>query len=301
MFFYIPLLIVLAWGLINPTGIRGAVENNVWSVSFLKFFYNNSDFPQLYTPPSTHPNANIFLATYAMNQGNYDLALEYIAPLIQASVPAGLTMYGHILFQKEDYQSAFAAWKQAGNTAALVKAGSLLQEKGRLDLIIEVNQNLYEMDPVTYTTWYADSLFKENNFATAITVLTFSIEQFPDAPGHATWLRFLAGSYSVMNMLQEAETTYRLAVQENPGDANTWREFGFMYFRNQKFPDAIACFNKCIEADPNKEYCYVDAGQAYEQAGLTDDALKAYQEAYKINPESEFTINAIERLLKGEE
>ena len=73
--FYLVILGLSIWGMINPEGIRAAAANNKWSLDFVDRFYDeNSTWQALPKPPSSHPHAKLLLAREAIDSGDDDLA-----------------------------------------------------------------------------------------------------------------------------------------------------------------------------------------------------------------------------------
>ncbi len=210
---YILILAVLVGGLVSPNGLRGAAANNAWSISFLKqYFHNSTISPELQLPPYTHAHADLLLAADALKHKNNDLSMQFVAAKVEDLDPLALGIYAQILFNKEDYSAAFEAWKKTGDTTAVTQASKALEEKGKTDLVLLANKTLYEIDPITYTSWYADKLINLKDSHTAMEILNRSIQQYPGTEQRTSWLRLLGNTYSTMQMWSEAEAIYRQAL-----------------------------------------------------------------------------------------
>ena len=118
--FYLLILAILVWGLITPTGIWGAWANNLWSTGFVNAFYEDpASLSQIPPPPVTHVHGNLFLIQRALQQKDYDLAMAYINPLVEASDPLALDAYVSVLYLQEDYTKALELWEKIGDVKSL--------------------------------------------------------------------------------------------------------------------------------------------------------------------------------------
>jgi tetratricopeptide (TPR) repeat protein len=61
-------------------------------------------------------------------------------------------------------------------------------------------------------------------------------------------------------------------------------DLGIIYYHLRYFDEAINHFNKLLERDPQNSNAFFNLGLSYEQASKVDQAIEAYETAYKINP-----------------
>ena len=57
------------------------------------------------------------------------------------------------------------------------------------------------------------------------------------------------------------------------------------------FDESIDAYLKAIERNPFNEKIYYDLGLVYNQKGLKDDAVKAFEMALEINPNEDIFNN----------
>ena len=173
---------IIAWGLSAPNGLRAAAADNAWSIAYLKYHFDNSvTFPQLYMPPSTHANASVLLAYQAMNQGDFNLASQYVNRLVDSAHPFALNTYAQLQYLQGDYGGAFELWKTVGNIPRLEQAAGEFQENGKKELAIQAFQSLYEIQPEIYTGILANKLSENQDIPAAIAVLKQAIHDYPDS------------------------------------------------------------------------------------------------------------------------
>lgn len=292
------LLGILVWGFITPSGIRGAWANNLWSTRFVKAYYEEpGSLSQLPPPPSTHVHGNLFLIQRAIQNQDYDLAMEYINPLVEASDPLALDAYVTILYFQEDYTKALELWEKIGNIRIIERAALDLVGKGRQDLALLGYRTLYQVNPEKYAISLAVPLKNQGEFEEALRIFQDSINNFPNSEFKYHWLRYSADIYQRQQKYEQAEATYMETLKVNPEDSRTWRNLGVLYSANFKdYNQAISCFEKMIEIDPQDSFGYFLLGQTYESAGLIEKAIEAYQTTLEKDPGYEAAQQAVERL-----
>lgn len=297
-FFSLVILGILVWGLITPSGIRAAWANNTWSTKFVNFYYKEpASLSQLTHPPSTHIHGKLFLIQQALQQKNYDLALNYINPPVESSDQLAMDAYVAILYLQEDYTKALEIWGESGNVQILEQAALDLVNRGRQDLALLGYQTLYRVNPEKYASSFAVSLKNQGDLDKALQIFQKSINEYPNSEFKHSWLRYSGDIYRAQKKFDEAKITYMEALKANPMDARSWRNLGLLYSSNFKnYEQAAICFEKMIEVEPDNSFGYFLLGQTHESAGLIKEAVKAYNTAIQLNPEYTEAQQALERL-----
>ena len=75
-----------------------------------------------------------------------------------------------------------------------------------------------------------------------------------------------------------------VAHADEPDDARAQVEFGNKVARQALCDEAIYRWKRATEIDPTYSAAWNNLGIAYEQKGLFDDALDAYEEALDLSP-----------------
>ncbi len=73
-------------------------------------------------------------------------------------------------------------------------------------------------------------------------------------------------------------------VAANPGDVEAWIKLGNRYFDASSYEKAIHAYNRALAINPDNADVVTDLGVMYRRNGQAFDALKAFEEAEKINP-----------------
>jgi len=264
-------LVILVLSFIVPEGIRTAVATNMWSVSFFKnSLVGTPTIDKLFTSSATHAHAGLLQARVAMEEQDFDLALQLLEPLLPTTDPVILETYAELLFSLGQYPESFENWKGLGMYNKLEHAAGALFAQGQSDDAILALQKAYDLRPDVYKTNLlnarlneADKLRDENHFSEAVTLYQAIIEQFPDSE---TPLSALAWSYSLQGENELAVSTIEKGMQ-------------------------IASTNYSF---------FMTAGRVFEQGGNWDRALDAYQAAHELSPNNQDPIVAIDRVKNAE-
>ncbi|KAJ9088622.1 Superkiller protein 3 [Entomophthora muscae] len=88
------------------------------------------------------------------------------------------------------------------------------------------------------------------------------------------------------NDIKGAQNSVSLATQEFPTLAWSWGKMGLFHLTNSRWTEAITCFQGALKADFNCVEYWEGLGEAYLEAGRLMAALKAFQRAEKLAPQS---------------
>lgn len=266
------LVIIIIFGMIIPNGIRAAIANNIWSVLFIRQTYQNADIdPQTFSPPETHKHAGLLLSNLALNKGDIELAENFLVPLLNSSDELVLEKYAQLAFLKGEYQEAIIIWKNMGRWFTLEQASRVISNEGDIDDLILVYQSAYELFPERYSRQLvraklrkADDLLNDHQYVQAIVAYQEIISQFPEEGSAYTGLAQVYLSDNQINLAH-------LTIQQG------WD----LHNRDIKY--------------------FLNAGQLYEQMGLPEEALRAYNAALEIDPDSSLARQGLENLLGADE
>jgi tetratricopeptide (TPR) repeat protein len=284
------LLILIALGIILPSGLRAAIANNLWSI---RFIYGTTAQPA----PDTHPHADLFLARQAYAQGDLDQAIDHIEPLAESTDPIIQHTYASLLYFQEDYEGAFEIWGAIGSELTLEQALREAQANGQGEVTYLASQNLYHINPDKFAANYVSALTTNGEYQQALAVLDQSLETFPDSRYLSIWWRYKADIYKAQGDYAEAEKAYRRALLLNPQEMKALRDLGLMYRGQLKdLNKAIAVFKEYIAASPQEVYGYILLAQTYEEAGQVEKARQTYQELLEIDPTNTTAQQALSRL-----
>lgn len=114
----------------------------------------------------------------------------------------------------------------------------------------------------------------------------FALEQqLKSNPNNASaWLE-LGNRYFDAHKYQDSIRAYTQYLSINPNNANVLTDLGIMYRRAGNPTEAIASFEKAMEVDPRHEQSRYNKGLVlFEDMGFQDEAVKAWEELSKINP-----------------
>lgn len=261
------LVAITLLGLIIPNGIRAAIANNLWSISFIKTYLAEDLTPQqLSTAPKTHPHARLLQARVAMENGDQQTALQLLEPFSPSSDPVLLETQAELLFILERYPEALEIWRKLGQYGNIEHAARILTSQNDLDMEILAWQKANEIRPDIYTPIliYAQ-LTKANSFREA-------------------------GNYS------EAISQYLAISNQFPQNEMPYSELAWAYWIQGQTDLAVATMDKAIDIPSSNVQFYMRAGEIFEKAGYPAKAIYAYQKALQIDPQRKDAHEGIERV-----
>ncbi len=91
-------------------------------------------------------------------------------------------------------------------------------------------------------------------------------------------------------------TTYAAQLKDGSISEETMNSAGYFLYRQKKYDDAIAIFNRCLELHPRNDTAYNNLGDTYAEIGRTELAMENYELALKLNPARGDTKAALAKL-----
>jgi tetratricopeptide (TPR) repeat protein len=98
-------------------------------------------------------------------------------------------------------------------------------------------------------------------------------------PPSAFDLKIVALDYVLLNDYVDADKWLTRSLQWNPKDADTWYYLGRAKYNENRFADAVQCFQQVLKLDAKNVKAQDNLGLSYEGLGQTDAAMAAYQTA----------------------
>jgi tetratricopeptide (TPR) repeat protein len=171
--------------------------------------------------------------------------------------------------------------------------GDLERERHLIDLgqfaeaesLIKVSLRRDELIPSAHYL-LAYTFLRQNKAKDALREYTVAAKLQPPT---ADDLRNVANAYAVLDDPPDAEKWMMRSVQMDPRDPNSWYGLGRIYYTEQRYGDAVTCFQKTVALDPKSVKAEDNLGLSYEQLNHIDEAIRAYRSAIALEkkyPES---------------
>jgi CubicO group peptidase (beta-lactamase class C family) len=90
--------------------------------------------------------------------------------------------------------------------------------------------------------------------------------------------------------------TYAAQLQDNTISEETMNSAGYFLYRQKKYEDAIAIFNRCLQLHSKSDNAYNNLGDTYAATGKPDLAIQNYRHALELNPDRDDTKAALAKL-----
>jgi len=105
-------------------------------------------------------------------------------------------------------------------------------------------------------------------------------------PGCADHLRLLSHSLMKQSRLRDAEEQLRLAISLKPDFPQLYEDLGSVLAMERRFDDAIPLFEKAIRLEPRLPLAHKKLGQALAAVGRGEDADEQFEEFFEKDPEA---------------
>jgi Flp pilus assembly protein TadD len=153
----------------------------------------------------------------------------------------------------------------------LLDAGKFREAEGALRTYL-VNNDL----SATAHEMLAYALLRENKPADSLKEYTRAAAM--EKPS-ATMLERVGQDYVLLGDWNDADKWTLRAVQMDPSDADAWYSLGRIRYSEQRFRDAVSCFQQSLKLSPKSVKVGNNLGLAYEATNQTDAAVAAYRQA----------------------
>ena len=265
--FLVILVILITVGLLLPNGALAALQNNLWSLYFLKTVAEGETVDlQAFKPPAYHQHAGLLIAHQAMRRGEIDLAEEALIPLMNQKDGLVRNAQANLLYLKEDYAGAIDIWYALGDWHSLEWTSNAPDKKLQLDDRILALEKAYALFPDRYRrNLFGYKMIKANALLTE--------RNYPEA-------------IDILNDL----------LIMSPGDGRPYALLAQAYYETGQFEQALETLQTGWELNEDNLEFYLTAGKLYEGMNLPDQALAAYQAAMALDPQSSPAKEGIERL-----
>lgn len=95
----------------------------------------------------------------------------------------------------------------------------------------------------------------------------------------ASTLERVGQDYVLLGDWADADKWTLRAVQMSPSDADAWYSLGRIRYSEQRFSDALSCFQQVLKLSPKSVKAENNLGLAYEATNQVDAAVAAYRHA----------------------
>jgi acyl-CoA synthetase (AMP-forming)/AMP-acid ligase II/tetratricopeptide (TPR) repeat protein/thioesterase domain-containing protein/acyl carrier protein len=208
---------------------------------------------------------------------------------------------GKAQHESGDIQSAIANYKTAislkfASIELYKKLGDAYSAVESLDEAISTYQKLLDFAPDLGETHFklGNLNTKKGNIAEAISSYRQGIQLYPEqVDGYLK----LGNAYLKENSIEKAIEAYQQAAELNPKNAISYRMLGNAKWIKKDLDGAISSYQKSLEINPEQPFgVYKNMGDALSQKGRDEEAIIAYTEALKLQPDTQAVYRSLERL-----
>ena len=206
------------------------------------------------------------------------------------------------LRQLSYWSSSYNLWAHTlavtrNNFIAQDNLGGALLLLGRLDEAyphFEAAAEINPRDPMSHSNLGA-YLQEHNQLREAVEQYLTTIRLTTDAGLLASTYANLGGAYRDLGDDAQAQESYDQALRLNPNQFNAYLGLGRLKEKQADLGGAIANYRRSLQLRPT-DHGYLRLAHALEMAHMPTEALAAYREALKINPDLQQAQDAASRL-----
>jgi len=92
------------------------------------------------------------------------------------------------------------------------------------------------------------------------------------------------GALYFLGKYEEAIKCYDKAIEIDPNNSVVWNNKGLALYFLGKYDEAIKCYDKAIEIDPNDADVWNNKGDSLDSLGKYEEAITSYDKAIEIDP-----------------
>ncbi len=225
-------------------------------------------------------------ATSAEEVKNYEEAANIWRSLIQRD-PKNSYAYlklADVLSSQGKIAETIAAYRQGlqltPDAAIYLKLGNFLVEKGRTTEAIAAFRQSVKLDAKSDTAYIilAMNLIAMGSPEEAVMAYRQAIKIQPDDDNYNN----LADTLFKIGKREEAIAAYREALKINPKNYQAYSSLGDIL----EYPEAVAIFRQASKNDPKNEVYYEKLAELSLKRGFVNEAIAAYRQLVKIEPEA---------------
>jgi len=171
----------------------------------------------------------------------------------------------------DTHPSASISAGPLADVQAMLDAGKFHEAEGALRVYLRDNDL-----SATAHGMLAYALLRENKPADSLKEYTraASIEK-----PSASMLEHVGQDYVLLGDWADADKWTLRAVQMSPSDADAWYSLGRIRYSEQRFSDALSCFQQVLKLSPKSVKAQNNLGLAFEATNQVDAAVAAYRQA----------------------
>ena len=199
------------------------------------------------------------LGLLAVQEGNFQQAIDYSRKALELEPTLGSAHFnlGLALFRKGEEEASLKSFETAWALDPSLTSAPLLMG------IVKSHQGHWGP---------AASLWRE------------ALRRNP-LNSQRIWLRFNRGlALTMMGNAQDAVSEFRMVVEEQPGWAPGWTQFGQTFMVLHQWEQAARAFQKAAGLDPQSAHLPYILGRTLLEQGRLDEAGQAFDQAVRIEP-----------------
>ena len=96
--------------------------------------------------------------------------------------------------------------------------------------------------------------------------------------------------------MMQLQSVTVLSLKLNPSDENALHHLGLILLSKQAYDEAVSCFQKVLQINPDSALTHGALGVAYHKLGEKDLAIREFQEVLRLDPRNQNARKMLEHL-----
>lgn len=295
------LITLLAIVMLSAYILNNAISKNIQSLSCYHTIF--SDHGQLNTAIDTYSCKAVNDISAAVNNSNNAETLAVLRPLAREGSSLALRLILQLDGTLTEDSQVVALWQEEQNLEEILKFAEINLRNGDQMAANEAYQLARLLEPYSATLSLTQYLMEEKEDAyAAADIWHNALTSYPEAFSYAERRIGKARIEAGHGNLVEAVSEYRQFINEIP-DNNLIRaayyELAWVYRGMGEMQNAISTIEEALRLDnswPETWQVHQRAGEIYEAADFTNEAISAYHQALSLNENASNASAALRRL-----
>ena len=271
-------------------------ENNNWSLKYLSRAIDDTRYEDdLIPPPEGHINASLWLARDAIKSNKISQTYTLIEPFTYFENPFALSILGDALILEHKIYEAIEIWADIRDVSSLLEFANDADERGDWLEALGAYKKVITLDPNNSLVYFTIGQItaKQNIYPEADLWFQQAIELSPRRKWRLERARVAQGDGAATL----SQVVYEQLISQHPESAKIFFEIAWVYYLDQKFPQAESSIESALQFMPfPRANYYLRAGRIYEKVGKNEKAIKAYKRVLTIDPKNKSALKRLEVL-----
>lgn len=265
-------------------------------------------FEEVVDEDASHVEARLALGEILFQRNDFDAASKVVAEALNLDGKnvSALISYGKVLFLKRDFMAAEKSFLGAialnpASFDARINLADLYMssQPEKIDVVLEAYESALMVNPEHPGALFAKGrlLLAKQDIDGAILFLGRASKD-PVNPNPEKWL---GDAWVIKGESKKAEHYYQAALKKDERFAPAWVALANLYDQTHQTEQSWKTLLEAVRRNPMDAFLWYQQGVFAQKNNKVSDAIKAYEQAIKLNPQHALALNNLAWLLFEQE